>query len=148
MKEDKMVKAIIIYETRKGNTKLLAEAIREGMEESGVEVLLKRISEVNIAELADYPCMVLGSPTYHKDMVENMKTFLFKLEQANLKGKVGAAFGSYGWSGEAVGMISDTMKHVLGMDVLEPKVKLEGKADEFGQGQYREFGRKIAEKIK
>jgi flavorubredoxin len=143
-----VAKAILIYETRKGNTKLLAEAIREGMEQSGVEVLLKRIYEVNIAEVADYPCMVLGSPTYHKDMIESMKTFLFKLEQANLKGKVGAAFGAYGWSGEAVGMISDTMKHVLGMDVLEPKAKLEGKADEFGQGQYREFGRKIAEKIK
>ena len=143
-----MPKAIIIYETRKGKTKLIAEAIQEGMEQSGVEVLLKRISDVDVGELADYTCVVLGSPTYHKDMMQTMKTFLFKLEQSNLKGKIGAAFGAYGWSGEAVEMISETMKHIFGMDVLEPKDKLVGTPNEFGQGQYREFGRKIADKIR
>jgi flavodoxin I len=111
--EVEMVNAIIIYETRKGVTKLIAEAIQEGMEQSGVEVLLKRISEVDLVELADYGGVILGSPTYHKDMVQTMKTFLFKLEQSNLKGKVGASFGAYGWSGEAVEMISETMKHIF-----------------------------------
>jgi flavorubredoxin len=148
MKEIKMPKAIIIYETRKGSTQMLAEAIQEGMEQSGVEVSLKRTNEVDAVELAYYRCVIIGSPTYHKDMIQTMKTFLFKLEQSNLKGKIGAAFGAYGWSGEAVGMISDTMKHIFGMDVLEPKDKLSGTADEFGKGQCREFGRKIAEKIK
>lgn len=143
-----MPKALIIYETRKGSTQLLAEAIQQGLTQSGVDVQLKRIYEVDMAELADYPCVLLGSPTYNKNMVESMKTFLFKLEQANLKGKTGAAFGAYGWSGEAVDMISETMKHILGMDVVEPKARLEGKANEFGLGQCREFGRKIAEKIK
>jgi flavodoxin I len=143
-----MPKAIIIYETRKGSTQSLAEAIQAGMEQSGVDVQLKRIYEVDIAELAGYTGVVLGSPTYHKAMVENMKTFLFKLEKANLKGKVGASFGAYGWSGEAVEMISDTMKHIFEMDILEPKTKLEGKASEFGLGQYQEFGRQIAAKIK
>lgn len=118
------------------------------MEQSGVEVILNRISEVKVADLADYQCVVLGSPTYHKDMIQTMKTFLFKLEQLNLKDKIGASFGAYGWSGEAVEMLSGTMKHIFGMDVLEPKDKLAGKADEFGQGQYKEFGRKIATKIK
>jgi flavorubredoxin len=143
-----MSKAIIMYDTRKGNTQLLAEAIQKGMEQCGIEVLSKRIYEVDVSELAGYPCVILGSPTYHKDMVQTMKTFLFKLEQANLKGKIGVAFGAYGWSGEAVEMISDTMKHIFGMDVLEPKDKLTGTPDEFGQGQYSEFGRKIADKIK
>ncbi len=143
-----MAKALIIYETRKGSTQILAEAVREGMEQSGVEVVLKRIYEVKLAELADYACAVLGSPTYHKDMIEAMKTFLFKLEQSNLKGKVGAAFGAYGWSGEAVGMMSDTMQHLLGMDMVVPKSRLDGTANEFGKGQHRELGRKIAEKIK
>ena len=143
-----MPKAIIIYETRKGSTELLAEALREGMKQSGVEAQLKRISEVNIAKLAGYSCVVLGSPTYHKDMIQTMKTFLFKLEQANLNGKIGASFGAYGWSGEAVEMLSDTMKHIFGMDILEPKDKLSGTANEFGRGQHREFGRKIADKIK
>lgn len=143
-----MPKAIIIYETRKGSTESLAGAIREGMEQSGIEVLLKRISEVDTAELASCSCVVLGSPTYHKDMMQSMKTFLFKLEQVNLQGKVGASFGAYGWSGEAVEMLSGTMKHIFGMDVLEPAQKLEGTANDFGRGQHKELGRKIAEKIK
>jgi flavorubredoxin len=148
MQEVKMPKAIIIYETRKGATQLIAEAIQEGMQQAGVEVLMKRIYEVDVVELADYACVVLGSPTYNKDMMQTMKTFLFKLEQSNLKGKVGAAFGAYGWSGEAVEMLSGTMKHIFGMDMVEPKVKLAGTASGVGQGYYREFGKKIAEKIK
>jgi flavorubredoxin len=146
--EVNMSKAIIIYETRKGSTELLAQAILEGMEQAGVDVKLKRISETDVSELADYSCLVLGSPTYHKDMMQSMKTFLFKLEQADLKGKIGASFGAYGWSGEAVEMISDTMKHLLAMDMLEPKAKLGGAANEFGKGEHKELGRKIAEKIK
>jgi flavorubredoxin len=143
-----MIKAIIIYETRKGSTRLLAEAVREGLEQSGVKTEVKRISEVNTAELADYTGVILGSATYNKNMMETMKTFLFKLEQSNLQGKIGTAFGAYGWSGEAVGMISETMKNIFSMDVLEPPVKLGGKSDEFGLGQHRDLGRKIAAKIK
>jgi len=143
-----MAKAIIIYETRKGSTRLLAEAVKDGLEQSGVKTDLERISEVDINRLADYAAIILGSPTYHKDMIETMKTFLFKLEQANLKKKIGAAFGAYGWSGEAVGMLSETLQHIFFMDVVEPGVKLAGQANEFGQGQHRELGRKIAEKIK
>jgi flavorubredoxin len=143
-----MAKAIIIFETRKGSTETLAEAIQEGLKQAGVEVVLKRTSEVDAAELANYDCVVLGSPTYHKEMIQTVKTFLFKLEQANLKGKVGASFGAYGWSGEAVGMICETMQHIFGMDVLVPPSKLAGTANEFGQGQHRDLGRKLAEKMK
>ncbi len=65
-----------------------------------------------------------------------------------MKGKVGASFGAYGWSGEAVEMLSGTMKHIFGMDVLEPKNKLGGTPNDFGKGEHRDFGRKIAEKVK
>jgi flavorubredoxin len=143
-----MAKAIIIYETRKGSTMALAEAVQQGLEQSGVKTVIKRIYEVDTAELAEYEGLILGSPTYHKNMIETMKTFLFKLEQSNLKGKIGAAFGAYGWSGEAVEMISETMKHIFSMDVFEPPAKLEGRADEFCLGQHRDLGRKVAQKIK
>lgn len=143
-----MPKAIIIYETRSGNTRLIAETIHDSLKKSGIEVIVKTINDVDVAELAGYECVILGAPTYHKDMIPTMKTFLFKLEKANLKGKVGAAFGAYGWSGESVEMISETMKHIYGMDVLEPEAKLVGTAKGAGQGQYRYFGTEIAKKIK
>jgi flavodoxin I len=142
-----MQKAIIIYETRKGNTQLMAEIIQESLKQSGVEVILKRIYEVDMAELEDCAGVILGSPTYNRDLIAAMKTFLFKLEEANLEGKVGASFGAYGWSGEAVEMISETMKNIYGMDVLEPAVKLAGNAGGADRVQYQDFGKKIAQKI-
>jgi flavorubredoxin len=143
-----MPKAIIIYETRSGNTKMMAEAIQAGLQQSGIEVLLKTINDVDLAEIAGCEGVVLGAPTYHKDLIPTMKTFLFKLEKTDLKGKVGAAFGAWGWSGEGVGMISDTMKHIYGMDVLEQEEKLMGTAKGPGQSVYRSLGREIADKIK
>jgi flavorubredoxin len=143
-----MAKAIIIFETRKGSTQKLAEAVQEGLEQSGVKTDMKRISEVNIAELAEYDGILLGSPTYHKSMIEAVKNFLFKLEQANLKGKIGCSFGAWGWSGEAVEMVSETMQHILEMDVFQPPDKLEGKASTFGLEQHRELGRTLAQIIK
>ncbi|GAG32815.1 unnamed protein product, partial [marine sediment metagenome] len=82
------------------------------------------------------------------DMIASMKTFLFEMEKADLKGKVGAAFGSYGWSGESVQMMTDTMKHIFGMNVIEPGLKMLRRPGEGGLKQCQEFGRKIADKVK
>jgi flavorubredoxin len=92
--------------------------------------------------------MVLGSPTYHKNMIASMKTFLFKMEKAYLTGKVGAAFGSYGWSGDSVQMMTDTMKHIFGMKVIEPGLRMLRNPSEDGLKQCQEFGGKIGETIK
>jgi flavorubredoxin len=99
-------------------------------------------------DLRDVDVVILGSPTYHRDMIGSMKTFLFEMEKADLKGKVGAAFGSYGWSGESVQMLTDTMKHIFGMNVIEPGLRMLRRPDESGLKQCREFGRRIAEKIR
>jgi len=143
-----MSKAIIIYDTRSGNTRLMAEAIEEGMKKSGVEVLSKKTMSAEAEDLAEVDAVALGSPTYHHDMISSMKTFLFEMEKAELKGKVGAAFGSYGWSGESVQVMTDTMKHIFGMDVMEPGLKLLRGQSESSMEQCKDFGRKIAEKIK
>jgi len=143
-----MPKAIIIYETRSGNTGMMAKAIDEGMKEAGVEVLSKRTASAKADDLAGVDAVVLGAPTYHHDLIQSMKTFLFEMEKADLKGKVGAAFGSYGWSGESVQMMADTMKHIFEMNVVEPGLKILRRPSESGVKQCQEFGRKVAEIIK
>ena len=143
-----MPKAIIIYDTRGGNTGAMAKVVEDGMKEAGVEVLLKRIASATANDVADVDAVVLGAPTYHHDLIASMKTFLFEMEKADLKGKIGAAFGSYGWSGESVQMMTDTMKHVFEMNVIEPGLKLLRRPTESGLEQCREFGRKVAEEIK
>ena len=67
---------------------------------------------------------------------------------AGLKGKLGAAFGAYGFSGEFIEMICDTMKHIFEMDVIEPAFKLKStEVVTIGDKEGKEFGMKIAAKI-
>ena len=140
-----MPKAVIIYDTRSGNTGIMAKAIEEGMKEAGVEVSSKRTVNATAADIADADAAILGAPTYHHDLIASTKTFLFEMEKADLRGKVGAAFGSYGWSGESVQMMTDTMKHIFGMNVIEPGLKILRRPDDGGLKKCQEFGRRIAE---
>jgi len=143
-----MPKAIIIYETRSGNTEKMAKAIEEGIRQAGVDAVSKRTVNAKAEDLTNVDAVVLGAPTYHHNLIASMQTFLFEMEKADLKGKVGASFGSYGWSGEAVQMMSDTMKHIFEMNVIEPGLKMLQRPDESGLQQCQEFGKTIAEKTK
>jgi flavorubredoxin len=144
----KMAKAIVIYETAYGYTETMAKAIEAGLKEVGVDVELKKALAAKEEDLKDVDAVVLGCPTYHHDMITTMKTFLFKMKKVDLKRKVGAAFGAYGWSGESVEMMSDTMKHVFEMDMIEPDLKMKGTEVVTGEEECKEFGKKIAGMIK
>ncbi len=111
-----MKKVLIAYISRTGNTKLVAEHLAEGIRMTGNEVVVKKIGDIDKAEeLEGYDGYLLGSPTYHLDMMNPMKTFLFLMEKPNLKGKLAGAFGSYTHSGDAPKIILDTMVHVFKM---------------------------------
>jgi flavodoxin len=113
-----MKKVLIAYFSRTGKTEKMAQYIAEGLRMSGCEVQLLSISKINNeAEVIGYDGYVFGCPTYHKDMTNNMKQFLFLAERANLTGKIGGAFGSHTHSGESAPMIYDTMQHVYKMDM-------------------------------
>ena len=142
-----MSQAIIIYETRSGHTGAMAKAIEDRMKEAGVEVLSKRTVNATADDLKNVDAVVLGVPTYHHDMIASMKTFLFEMEKADLKRKIEAAFGSFGWSGESIQMMTDTMEHIFGMNVIEPGLKMLREPSESGLKQCQEFGRTIAEKM-
>ncbi len=113
-----MKKVLIAYDSRTGKTEKMAESIAEGVRIGGHEAELKKITQTKSeAELQGYDAYVFGSPTYHRDMIGTMKTFLFLAQKANLEGKVGGAFGSYTHSGDAPSIIFDTMEHVFKMDM-------------------------------
>ena len=81
---------------------------------------MKKISSIESGKaLEGYDGFVFGSPTYHRDMVEPMKTFLFMAKKGNLQGKVGGAFGSNTHSGDAAKSIFDTMEFVFQMDMVD-----------------------------
>lgn len=143
-----MAKAIIIYETRSGNTEMMAKAIETGLKEAGVEVERKKAARANADDLKDVDAVVLGSPTYVRALITAMRTFLFEMDKADLKGEVGAAFGSYGWSGESIEILTETMKNLAEMDVIEPGLRIKRGPTEKGLKECREFGKKIAERLK
>jgi flavorubredoxin len=102
-----------------GTTEKMAEYMAEGIRMTGNEAVVKKISAIeNEKALAGFDGFVFGCPTYHKDMTQGMKQFLFTAEKANLTGKIGGAFGSHTHSGEAAPMIFDTMQHVFRMDMV------------------------------
>lgn len=113
-----MKKALIAYHSRTGKTEAMANYIAEGLRFCAVDVVLKKISEIdNELDIVGFDGYLFGCPTYHKDMTGGMKQFLFKAELANLTGKIGGAFGSHTHSGESAVMLYDTMMHVFKMDM-------------------------------
>ena len=114
------MKVLIAYFSLSGKTEKMAEYIAEGVRFSGQQAVAKKLSDIKSAnDLADYDGYIFGSPTYHRDMAEPMKTFLFLAKKANLEGKLAGAFGSYTHSGDAPAIIFDTMQYVFKMEPFE-----------------------------
>ncbi len=115
-----MKKVLIAYYSRTGKTEKMAEYIAEGVRFSANDVEIKKISEIKKeSDLDGYDGYIFGSPTYHRDMTQNFKTYLFLAQKANLEGKVGGAFGSYTHSGDAPKYIFETMEHVFKMKMTQ-----------------------------
>jgi len=145
-----MKKVLIAYVSRTGKTEKMAEYIAEGVRFSGHGAEIKRVSEIKTEkELAGYDGYIFGCPTYHRDMTENMKTFLFMAKKADLGGKAGGAFGSYTHSGDAPRFIFETMEHVFRMNMtnLGSFNLLEGAVDtREGLRACQDYGRSVGEK--
>jgi len=79
---------------------------------------MKKVSEIRKGEtLEAYDGLLFASPTYFKTMADEMKTFLFLALKADLKGKVGGAFGSFTHMGNGPKIVHDTMENVFHMDM-------------------------------
>ena len=115
-----MKKGLIAYFSLTGKTEKMAEYIAEGVRFAGYQATIKKISDIkNSSDLEGYDGYIFGSPTYHRDMAEPMKTFLFLAKKANLEGKLAGAFGSYTHSGDAPSLVFDTMQYVYKMIPFE-----------------------------
>ena len=91
-----MVKVLICYYSRSGNTKKMASLIEQGVKSEGVDVELKPVKDVSPASLLKYDAIVIGSPTYYGLMAAEVKSLLDKSVKyhGDLDGKVGGAFSS------------------------------------------------------
>lgn len=142
------LKILIVYYSQTGNTEKMARAIEEGAKSVvGIDVEVKYFAQPE--ELAEADAIILGMPTYYHDIGMDMKSLLegASNQEINLKGKVGAAFGSYGWSGEAPNMILEIMKNHFEMDIVEPALRIKYNPDKKALEDCNRLGKTVAEKI-
>jgi flavodoxin len=143
-----MARALIVYTTRTGETQKIGELIAEGLRISGHEAVLRSDKDIQKKEDLDgYDAYVFGSATYHGEMMRGMKTLLFLAEKADLAGKVGAAFGAFGWSGEAAGRIYDTMQNIFKMNMVPEPLMLKSSSLGGGISMAQDYGREVAKKL-
>jgi flavorubredoxin len=143
-----MAKVLVVCATRTGETCKIGELVAEGIRFSGHEVTVLKVDAIKKEDdLQGYDALVFGSATYHGDMLQGMKTMLFLAEKAGLEGKIGGAFGAFGWSGEAPDRIYNTMKNIFKMNMVGGALML--KASSLGGGiqMAQDYGREIAEKL-
>jgi flavodoxin I len=144
-----MKKVLVLYYSRTGNTEKMANAIAEGAQSSGdVEVELNY--HVETESLSAYDAILIGTPTYHHDMPIDFKN-LFEdaaVQGISLKGKIGAVFGSYGWSGEAPKLLLEIMKNKFEMHIVEPPLLAKYTPDQNTLNASRSLGKRISESLK
>ena len=144
-----MGKALVIFSTRTGETKGIAELIAEGIRMEGATAKTAAISEIkNEGDLGGYDGYVFGSATYHGEMMQSMKTVLFLAEKAELQGKVGGSFGAFGWSGEAPDRIYETMKNIFRMEMVSGPLRLKSRRLDGGIQMAQAYGKEIGKRIK
>lgn len=105
---------LVFYASAYGNTRLMAEEIVRGAEEAGAEARSIDLTGVDFCEAADEieeaEGIAVGSCTINADALEHAWTLLSSLATINIKKKLGASFGSYGWSGEGPKMLAERLK--------------------------------------
>ncbi|SLM28636.1 Flavodoxin [Desulfamplus magnetovallimortis] len=140
-----MGEILIVYASRTGETKKIAELIAEGIRISGHGATIKNVNDIKNEEaLKGYDGYVFGSSTYHGEMISSMKQLLFLAERADLENRVGGSFGAFGWSGEAPQRIFDTMANIYKMKMTGSPLMLKASWLEGGIVMAQDYGKSVA----
>ncbi|MEE8318566.1 MAG: flavodoxin domain-containing protein [Dehalococcoidales bacterium] len=152
-----MGKAIIVYESKYGNTRRVAEAIAEGMGAvSGTEAVLCELKEVDREGLKDFDAVVVGSPNHIGTATRSIRKFIDEMGKLGLEGKTVAVFDTYirGDFEKAVKKMEKSVREKVGgvklpVPGLSIRVdKMKGPVTEGEMPKAREFGEKVAGEIK
>jgi len=152
-----LAKVIVVYETKYGNTKFVAETIIEGLKKvKGIETVLSELKKVNLNEIPGYDAILVGSPNHLGGPTRGIKKFIDKLGKLNLKGKMGAVFDTYlgGNFEKAVQKMEKRINEkVPGLKLVAPglSIKVQGMKGPILEGELpkcKEFGNKIATQMK
>ena len=152
-----MAKVIVVYESKYGNTKLVAEKIVEGVREvEGIETVLSELKEVDLNKIVNYDAILIGSPNHFGGPTRSIRKFIDKLGKLPLNGKLFAVFDTYigkDFEKAVKKMEKRINKKVLGMKMISPglSIKVQGMKGPIQEAELpkcKEFGKKLATQIK
>jgi flavorubredoxin len=148
---DWLPKAVVVYDTMWGSTAAMARAIVEGLASEGVDARLFKVSlrDINgiITELLEACLLVVGSPTINRSYLSALSPFLDDLAGLKPVNRLGAAFGSYGWSRGAVKDIEAKLE-AAGLTLAGEGLEIAWVPDAGELESCRQWGRALARKIK
>jgi len=144
-------KALVVFDTMWESDALMAEAVAEGLAAGGarpVKVLPLRSSHRSdvATEILEAGALVVGSPTMNNTLFPTVADVLCYLEGLKRKNLLGAAFGSYGWSGEAVGKLEEWLQR-MGVRLVAEGVKVRYVPDSEALAKCRALGETVARKL-
>jgi flavorubredoxin len=103
--------AVVVYSSMWNATRLMAESVGEGLSSEGVanKVFRMPTADVNdvVAEVFKARAVIVGSSTHNQGVLPSITALIEELRTLKFRNKIGAAFGSYGWSGESVKIIEE-----------------------------------------
>ena len=140
----------ILYDTMWNSTRKMAEAIAEGIQNKDKQVTIKIMNTTKddktkvLTEVFKSKAILVGSPTVNNGFLHSIAGILEMIKGMKLRNKKAAAFGSYGWSGEAVNQITEILKNT-GFTVNNAGIKTMWTPDENITKQCIKFGEEFSE---
>ena len=139
----------IVYDTMWNGTRVMAEQIARGIRQADPQVNVKLFNAAKtdkndiIAEVFKSKGVVFGSPTINKGILTSLAGLLEEIRGLSFKGKKAAVFGAYGWSGEGVGVLGDSLGKA-GFSVVGEGLKSLWNPDEDSRRACVEYGESLA----
>jgi len=143
----------IIYDSMWNSTSNMAEAIAEGIRSADEEVTIKLFNSARrdkndiITEVFKSKAILVGSSTINRGILSSVAGLLEEIRGLGFKKKKAAAFGSYGWSGEGVKMITDLLKEG-GFEVVNDGLRELWNPNRQSLENCVSFGRDLAEALR
>jgi len=143
-------KAVVIYDTMWHSTEAMAETIAAELIQEGVNAKPMHLRNCHrsdvITEVLDAGAVLVGSPTLNNGIFPTVADFLTYMKGLKPQNKISAPFGSYGWSGESVKLITQELE-AMKFDVIDPGVRLQYRPDEEGLAACAALAGKIAKAL-
>lgn len=142
----------VVYDSMWNGTRRMAEAVARGIRaaDDNVAVKLFNISRSDkndvVTEVFKSKAVLLGSPTINRGILSSLAGFLEEIRGLKFGGKKGAAFGTYGWSGESVKMINEGLQKA-GLELINDGIKAQWDPDDEALKECLEFGKEIAKGV-